>query len=62
MSFWKYVLWKTWLDKFLRSPVSEDPWKNNMVNGPKNYLNLNDSAFTVFIDRCEENSVRKSLS
>ena len=25
---------KTWLDKCLKSPVSEDPSRNNMVNGP----------------------------
>ena len=24
-----------WLDKCLKSPVSEDPSKSNMVNGPK---------------------------
>ena len=26
---------KTWLDKFLKSPVSEFPWTSNMVNEPK---------------------------
>ena len=28
-------LGKTWLDKCLISPVSEDLSKSNMVNGPK---------------------------
>ena len=27
---------KTWLDKCLKSAVSEDPWTSNMGNGPKN--------------------------
>ena len=26
---------KTWPDKCLKSPVSEDAWKSNMVNQPK---------------------------
>ena len=25
---------KTWLDKYKKSPVSDDPSKSNMVNGP----------------------------
>ena len=33
--FLTYGLRKTWLDKCLKSPVSEDPSKSNMVNGPK---------------------------
>ena len=24
-----------WLDQYLKCPVSEDPSKNNMLNGPK---------------------------
>ena len=35
MHFRNYGLRKTWLDKCLKSPVSEDPMKSNMVNGPK---------------------------
>ena len=30
-----YGLRKTWLDKCLKSPVLEDLWTDNMVNGPK---------------------------
>ena len=36
MYFGNYKLRKTWLDICLKSPVSEDPLRNNMVNGPKN--------------------------
>ena len=35
MYFRNYVLQKTWLDKRLKGPLSKDPSKNNMVNGPK---------------------------
>ena len=35
MYFQKYGLQKMWLDKCLKSPVSEDPLTSNMVNGPK---------------------------
>ena len=36
MYFLSYVLGKTWLAKWLRSVVLEDPLTSNMVNGPKN--------------------------
>ena len=61
MDFWTYGLRKTLLDECLKSPVSEDPSKSNFVNGPKNYLNPNDSTFTIFINHCERSSVGKSL-
>ena len=35
MYFRTYGLGKTWLDKCLKSAVSEEPWTGNMVNGPK---------------------------
>ena len=50
-----------WLDESLKSPVSEDPSTSNMVKMPKHCWNLNDSAFTVFIDPCENNWGWKSL-
>ena len=58
---------KTWLEKFLKSHVSEDPLTGNMVNGLKQCSKLKDSTFTIFIDLCEgkpkENPVEKvSLS
>ena len=51
---WTYGLHKTWLDKCLKSPVSEDPSTSNMVNGPKQCWNLNDTTFTIFIHPSEE--------
>ena len=62
MYFWTYGLPKTPLDKCLKSPVSEEPWTTDMVNGSKHCWKLNDSTFTIFIDPCECNSGRKSLS
>ena len=62
MYFSVYGLQNTWLDKCLKSPVSEDPSTSNMINGPKNFWNRNDITFTIFIDPCEDNSGLKSLS
>ena len=62
MYFWTYELRKTWLDKCLKSPVSEDPSTSNTVNRLKIGLNLNESSFTIFIDPCEGNSGWKSVS
>ena len=55
MYFRTYEVRKTWLDKCLKSPVSEDPLTSIKVNGPKYCLNLNESTFTIFIDHCEGN-------
>ena len=55
MYFLTYGLRKTWLEKLLKSPVSEDPWRSNMVKGTKVYSNLNDSTFTAFINLCDGN-------
>ena len=62
MYFWTYGLRKTWLDKCLKSPVSEDPLTSNMVNGPKHCWNLNDATFTIFIDPLEGKSGWKIVS
>ena len=43
MYFLEYGLQKTWLGKCLKRPLSEDPWKRNMVNGPKHCWNLHSS-------------------
>ena len=59
--FWTDLLRKMWLDKCLKSSVSEDPSTRNMANGPKHCWNLNSSTFVIFIDHCERNSVVKSL-
>ena len=55
MHFRNYGLRMTWLDKCLKSRVSEDLYTGNMVNGPKHSFNLNESTFTIFIDHCEGN-------
>ena len=41
---------KTWSDKCLKSPLSEDPLKSNMVNAPNHCCNLHHSIFTIFVD------------
>ena len=61
MYFRKYGLPKPWLDQCLKSPVSEDPSKSNMVNAPKHCSNLKDTSFTIFINHWEGNYLRKSL-
>ena len=48
MYFRKYRLRNTWLDIWLKSPVSDEPLKGNMVNGPKDCCNINDSTVTIF--------------
>ena len=50
MYFQKYRLRKTWLDKCLKSRVSEDPELENMENWSKECSNQNDSTFTKFIN------------
>ena len=44
MYFPNYGLPKTWLDQYLKSPVSEYPTKRNMVNAPKHCSNLKDTS------------------
>ena len=62
MYFWTYGLRETWLDKGLKSPISEDPLTSNMGNGPKHYWNHDDSTFTIFVDPWEDNSGWKGLA
>ena len=50
MYFPKYRLQKTWLDKWLKSRVSEDPQTENMQNWSKQCSNPNDGTFTKFIN------------
>ena len=53
---------KTWLGQCLKSPVSEDPTKSNMVNAPKHSSSLKDSSLPYFlITGWEVNSLTKSL-
>ena len=51
-----YGLRKTWLDKRVKSPLSEFPSTSYMVNGQKHYSKLNDSTFAIFTDPCQRNS------
>ena len=44
MYFRNYGLLKTWLDQCLKSPVSEDPTKSNMVNVAKHCSNLKETS------------------
>ena len=57
-----YALGQPWLDKCLKSPVSEDLSISNMVNGPKHCSNVNHSTFGIFIDQCEGSYIGKSVS
>ena len=61
MYFWKYRLRKLWLDKCLKSLVSEDILTDNKENGSKHCSNLNDSTFTIFINHCEGSCIGKIL-
>ena len=61
-AFSKLRTLKTWLDKYLQSPISEDASRSNIVNLPKHCWNLYHSTFIILIDHCEGNSVGKSLS
>ena len=62
MNFGKYGTRKTWLDKWVTSPVWDDPSTSNIVNGPKHCFNLNVSIFSIFTGHCERNLVGKGHS
>ena len=49
MYFRNCGLSKTWLDQCLKSPVSEDPTKSNMVNKPKHCSNLKGTALPYLL-------------
>ena len=53
---------KRWLNKSLKSPVSEDSSTSNMVRGTKNCWNLNHTTFTIIVDHRESNWVGKIVS
>ena len=55
MYFREYGLRKRWIDKCLKSPVSEDPSSDNIVNVLKHCFNRNGSTFGRFINHCESN-------
>ena len=49
MYFQNYGLQKTWLDQCLKSPVSEDPTKSNLVNAPKHFSHLKDTSLPYLL-------------
>ena len=49
MYFRNYGPPKTWLDQCLKSPVSEDTTKSNMVNAPKHCSNLKDTSLPYLL-------------
>ena len=49
MYFQNYGLLKTWLDQCLKSPVSEDPIKSNMINSPKHSSNFKDTSLPYIL-------------
>ena len=62
MYFRNYGVRKTWLDKYLKSPFSEDPLTSNIVSGVRHCGKLNNSTVTISIYPSEENSGSKSLA
>ena len=50
MYFRNYGTRKTWLDQCLKSPLSRDPSKSNIVNGLKHCWNVKDTSLTIFMD------------
>ena len=62
MYFRKYQFPKTWLDKWLKSRVSEDPETDKAANILRHCCNLNDSTFTIFINHWEGRSILEATS
>ena len=52
---------KTWLDKYQKNLVLEDPLTSNILNVPKHCQNLHRSTFIIFNDHCQENWVGKKF-
>ena len=47
--FWNYTLQIVGLLKYLKNHVSEYLWKLNMLKGPKDCLNMQESIFLIFL-------------
>ena len=60
MYFGNYGVPKTWLDQWLKNPVSEYPSKSNMLNAPQHCSYLKDSPFNTCTDHWEVNCHTKS--
>ena len=50
--FFNLLFRKTWQNKCLKSPVSEEPLTSDKGNVRKDCPKLNDRTFTIFIDNC----------
>ena len=50
-----FGLQRAWLKKFLKSPVSQDLSRSNLVNSPKKGQNPLDSIFIIINTYCEGN-------
>ena len=59
MYFQNYRLPKAWSLKWVKSPVSEHIWTVDMLNVPKQCLNLLGRIFAVFFYQSQRISVRK---
>ena len=59
MYFQKYGVRSTWLEKYLKSLVSEENSTKNIVNQPKHWWNLHRNSFTLIKNYCTENWVEK---
>ena len=62
MYFRKYGLRKTYLNKFLKNPISKDTSASGMLNRKKHCSNLDDTIFGIVIDHSEGSWVRRNLS
>ena len=62
MYFRNYGLWNTWLNQYLRGPLSKHLLTSDMVNSLKRSWNRHHKTFIKFIDDFEVNLVKKSLS
>ena len=54
-----FFFWKTWLEKFLKRPVTEHCSTVNMLKDPKQCWNLQISIFIKFPYKSEESRVKK---
>ena len=61
MYFQRYWFRKIWLDKCLKSHVSEDPETDNMENVSKLCCNLNGRNFKIFVNHFEGSCIGRSL-
>ena len=53
MFFQDYGLQKTWLERCLKNPTSEDPFTRHIVDPPKHCCYLDNSTITIFSDHLE---------